>query len=586
LKRFLVPLLGVILLMSFFPLAVSFKDSFIHDIYGEQSFAGFDNYVYLFSDEGFWLSLGITVIWAVASTALMIYGGLSAALFLFKKGRKRVTSLAIFLLFVPWGIPAYMAVPIWRALIHGSSGNSLLKLLTGISVNLITQPGGAFIATLWVSFWMALPFTAFIFVGHLKKIPQDIVDAAKIDGANHRRLLSDILLPLMKPAVITVTVLNLVKFLKDFTVIFLMTGGGPPMPQLITERSILGATTTAEVFLYDLFETARDIGIPSAFSFIMGLLILTLMLLWYQSQKRAKKEAIPVPKTRRRFGMASLDLARRGAAFGLHFGSFPVIAIVGAGTVLSVYALIWMSFSKVDTTYIDTLFPQFFTTQNFSDLFVKEGILRYYANSLWLSLSCALLIPALTFGASYAMTRISLRKQTTILTVVNLSTVLSGVHALIPLFVFFRIFRLTDSYLPLILIYLSHAIPFSLLTLKTYLEHFPPSFYELARLEGMSERGYLWKVLFPLSLSPIATSMIHAFLNAWNGFLAPMIFLNDDAKYPLSVKLYTYVGSVSSGDPKWGLFSAASILNLILVFALFGPLRRPLFQSTLSENSS
>jgi len=585
LKRFLVPLLGVILLMSFFPLAVSFKDSFLHDIYGEKTFAGFDNYVYLFSDRGFWLSLGITVIWALASTALMIYGGLSTALFLYKTGRKKVTSLVFFLLFVPWGVPAYMAVPVWRALIHGNSGNSLLKLLTGISVNLITQPGGAFIATLWVSFWMVLPFTAFIFVGHLKKIPQDVIAAAKIDGANHRRLLSDILLPLMKPAVITVTVLNLVKFLKDFTVIFLMTGGGPPMPQLITERSILGATTTAEVFLYDLFETARDIGIPSAFSFIMGLLILTIMLLWYRYQKRVKNAQSLISKTRP-FGRDPNDLARRSVAFGLHFGSFPLIALISAGTVLSVYALIWMSFSKVDTTYIDTFCPRFFTAQNFSDLFVKEGILRYYANSLFLSVSCALLIPALTFGAAYAMTRISLKKQTTILTVVNLSTVLSGVHSLIPLFVFFRIFKLTDSYLPLILIYLSHAIPFSLLTLKTYLEHFPPSFYELARLEGMPERTYLWKVLFPLSLSPIATSMIHTFLNAWNGFLAPMIFLNDDARYPLSVKLYTYVGSVSSGDPKWGLFSAASILNLILIFALFGPLRRPLFQSIVSENPS
>ena len=80
--------------------------------------------------------------------------------------------------------------------------------------------------------------------------------------------------------------------------------------------------------------------------------------------------------------------------------------------------------------------------------------------------------------------------------------------------------------------------------------------------------------------------MIYTFLNAWNGFLAPMIFLNDDAKYPLSVKLYTYVGKVSSGNPKWGLFSAASILNLIIVFALFSSLRRPLFQSVLAENSS
>ena len=583
-KRFLIPLLGVILLMSFFPLAVAFKDSFLHDIYGEKSFAGLDNYAYLFSDRGFWLSLGITVIWAVTSTAIMIYGGLSTALFLNKRGA--LQKLVFFLLFIPWGIPAYIAVPIWRALIHGNSGNSLFRLLTGITINLFTQPVGAFFATLWVGFWMALPFTAFIFVGHLKKIPRDIIDAARIDGANHRWLLSDIILPLMKPAVIAVTVLNLVKFLKDFTVIFLITGGGPPMPQLITERSILGATTTAEVFLYDLFESARDIGIPSAFSFILGLLILIIMLLWYKSQRQARHRSTRTLKARPSFGRAPFELSRRGAALGLHFGSLPLVALVSIGTILSSYALIWMSFSKVDTTYIDTFLPRFFTWRNYTDLFVKEGIPRYYANSLFLSLTSALLIPVLTFGASYAMTRISLKKQTTILTIVNLSTVLSVVHSLIPLFVFFRVFQLTDTYFPLVLIYLSHSIPFSILTLKTYLESFPASFHELALLEGMPERSYLWKVLFPLSLSPIATSMIYTFLNAWNGFLAPMIFLNDDAKYPLSVKLYTYVGKVSSGNPKWGLFSAASILNLIIVFALFSSLRRPLFQSVLAENSS
>jgi ABC-type glycerol-3-phosphate transport system permease component len=582
--RFLIPLLGIVILMSFFPLAVSLKDSFFHDIYGEKSFAGFDNYRYLFSDSGFWYSLGITVIWAVACTILVLLGGLVAALFLYRKGRFR--RFFLFILCIPWGIPAYIAVPVWRALIHGNSGESLIKRVTGLTINLMSNPPGAFMATLWVSFWMALPFTTFLFVGHLRKIPGDILSAARIDGAGRITIVSEIVFPLLKPAFPMVAVLNLVKFIKDFTVIFLMTVGGPPLPQLITKRSILGLTTTAEVFLYDLFQTSRDIGIPSAFSFIMGTLILVIMLFWYRSNRirHVRNEKTGYKRLPKR--LVESGLLKNGAAILFHTGMYPLVFLVASGSILCLYSLFWMSFSKVNTTFIDRWVPSFFTASNYSRLFGEEQILRYYANSMFLSLTCALLLPMVTFGAAYAMTRISLRKQTAILSVVNLSTVLTGVHSLVPLYVFFRTFGLSDSYIPLILIYLSHSIPFSLLAIKTYLESFPSSFRELALLEGMTEKQYLLKVLFPLSLSPVATSMIHVFLNAWNGFLAPMIFLNDDTRYPLSLKLYTYVGTVSSGNPKWGLFSAASLLNILLIFLLFIPLKRSLFQSELSEYTS
>ncbi len=68
--------------------------------------------------------------------------------------------------------------------------------------------------------------------------------------------------------------------------------------------------------------------------------------------------------------------------------------------------------------------------------------------------------------------------------------------------------------------------------------------------------------------------VLYAFIGAWNGFLAPLVFLTDDARYPISLKLFSLVGNIASGTPRWNLFAAGSLLNLALVAALTALPRR------------
>ena len=71
----------------------------------------------------------------------------------------------------------------------------------------------------------------------------------------------------------------------------------------------------------------------------------------------------------------------------------------------------------------------------------------------------------------------------------------------------------------------------------------------------MSGPGYAFRILLPLSLPPLFTAVMTAFIGAWNGFLAPLLFLNDEKHYTISLKLYSWVGTLGSGNPVWNLFS-------------------------------
>jgi len=158
-----------------------------------------------------------------------------------------------------------------------------------------------------------------------------------------------------------------------------------------------------------------------------------------------------------------------------------------------------------------------------------------------------------------------------------------GIHSLIPLFILFRILGLLGGYVPLVTVYLFHALPFSLFTLKTFLDRLPPSYEEEAALEGMKPLSYILRIIAPLAAPALAAAMMTAFISAWNGFLVPLVFLTDDRLYTIGVKLHSYVGSVASGNPRWNIFAAASVVNMIFVGLLLWRFKNPLRQNDLAE---
>lgn len=616
----LFPLAVLLFLAGALPFFVAIRDSFFHDIYGQRSFAGWGNYRFLAGDRAFALSFGISALWAALQSFLVTVAGYSLAVFMFEE--RRLKGLAYAALLVPWGIPAIISLPLWRMIIHGAGGDSILAALFGIRVNLLTDGAPSFCAALLVATWMRLPAAVFVLYGALSKLPRRLIDAARLDGAGRAVISTHIYWPLVRGSALAVFALEFASGFKEFSVPFLLTGGGPPLLAGITDRTIVGATTTLEVYLYDLFQGGEDYGLAAAYAAIAGLAVALLTSLALLVGGKSQKESTSSRKSEKRRKLASAasrylfpwrratctgrrpplirrrghtpELCSRGRPFrvpgqgyfadgaALFLRSFLALA-AGSSALLLIFALVRTAFSGLSSTYIDSFLPPYPTLANFPAIFTEDGVGRNFANTLVVAVVTALICPFLILPAALHLRHFRVEKRAFAFGLVQALGAAGGMHSLVPLYGIFRGLGLVDSYVPVVFVYLFHAAPFALFIATAFLEGLPPSLEESAEIEGAGRGRIFFSILFPLSLPVAVTAAMCAFLAAWNGFLVPLLFLNDDAKYTIAIRLYTYVGSLASGAPKWNRFAAASLVNLLVVALVLWRLKGPLGRAPTSE---
>jgi multiple sugar transport system permease protein len=267
------------------------------------------------------------------------------------------------------------------------------------------------------------------------------------------------------------------------------------------------------------------------------------------------------------------------------------LAVLSSGILL--FSLLRLSFSGLSAVFFDTLVPRYPTLRAYGAVLLEEGLLRSLANTLLLALPVALAVPAVTLPAAAALwgwrsggtrRRGQRRDGNGGLAIlgVQLLGLVTGMHAIVPLYVLVRRLGLVGSPLPIVAVYTAHAAPFALLSLRAAFRSLPASLADVARAEGMGPWGYLARVLVPLLAPVLLVIGAVGFLGAWNGFLVPLVFLTDDARYPVSVKLFSLVGSIGSASPRWNLFAAGSVVNLVVVGVLTAAIRRPMGESVLS----
>ncbi|MCK5202012.1 MAG: sugar ABC transporter permease, partial [Spirochaetales bacterium] len=293
-----------------------------------------DNFRFILKDAAFPYSLNITVLWALLNVILSLILGFLLALRLIRQRRR--SSVLYKMLLIPWGIPVYIAIPLWRAFLHGNGGESVITRLTGFQINLMYDPVAGFLGALAVSLWMSVPLSAFVFAGHMRKIPGQIIEAARLDGAGEGELAIHIYIPEIRESLLAMGVLNFIKAFKEFTLVFMLTAGGPPLISGITNRHIVGATTTLGVFLYEIFLQTNDWGINAAYALIMAVLVIFIMVLWIFIKKGA-----PL----RSFLLLSV--------FAQIPGGTPVLWLLGGGYLASIAVpslLLW--FTAVHSLYL------------------------------------------------------------------------------------------------------------------------------------------------------------------------------------------------------------------------------------------
>jgi ABC-type sugar transport system permease subunit len=192
-------------------------------------FVGLDNFTEMFTDPATWHALGNNAIWIVIGTAAPMIIGLLVAVLIWS-GRTG-GSIYRLLFFLPFILPGVAIGIVWGWIYDPVNGwiNQVLRAvgLDSWARGWLGDPDTAIFAVLATAIWATCGFVTMIILSALRNVDVELVDAARIDGANAGRRLWHILLPQIMPVFLMVLTLTLVGGFSVFDIIFIMTGGGP-----------------------------------------------------------------------------------------------------------------------------------------------------------------------------------------------------------------------------------------------------------------------------------------------------------------------------------------------------------------------
>ena len=252
--------------------------------------------------------------------------------------------------------------------------------------------------------------------------------------------------------------------------------------------------------------------------------------------------------------------------------------LVTAVALIPFWNIIWIAFSRGNSSVPTSFFPDNPTLDNFRRLFTQESIHLNFANSLLIALGSASICVILTALAAYGFSRYTFKAKKEMMVGVFTLKMFTGILTLIPFYLIMFNLGLIDTYIGAILAFSTHTIPLALWIIKGYIDSIPKELDESAMVMGNSRFRVLRKIILPLSGPAIAITFLLNFLSTWNGFLMAFVLLQSPGKYTLPIKLYTFLGSIESSSPEWGLFAAASILVTIPLLLVFVFLRNYLLK--------
>ena len=275
-------LIAPILLISFglvlYPIVqdiyISTTDKTLGDEIGKKvNFVGLKNYEALLGNEAFINSLKVTLLYALLFVVLSVGAGLLTALLVNKKFRGRGGIRA--LMTAPWAFPDIATVIVFIWIFNTAFGvvNVLGPWLPfDTSGGWLTSSPLAFVSVNIISMWKTFPFYSIVFLAALQSVPDDLLEAAYVDGANAFQRFRTVTLPSIRPTLYLLCVLAFIFAFRQFSMIYLTTGGGPERD---TETLVLSVYNTA--FKYYDYALSSAIGVTGlVITFLVALGYLTL----------------------------------------------------------------------------------------------------------------------------------------------------------------------------------------------------------------------------------------------------------------------------------------------------------------------
>ena len=209
--------------------------------------------------------------------------------------------------------------------------------------------------------------------------------------------------------------------------------------------------------------------------------------------------------------------------------------------------------------------------KSYLNLFTETDFLLWTWNSIIISFVVTLTGVIFASTGGYALSRFKFKGREFGMIALMTTQMFPATMLLLPFFILLSYLELINSYIGLIIIYSSTALPFCIWQMKGYYDTIPPSLEESARLDGCTRYQAFYKIILPLSSPALVITALFSFMASWSEYVVAAIILQDPKLYTLPLGLKSFQASLST---QWGLYAAGAVVVSIPVCILFISLSR------------
>lgn len=257
---------------------------------------GFDNFADMLGGNALWTDALVrvfiwTFIWAILAVATCFFGGMILAVIL-HESKLRIKPLFQAIFILPYAIPAVVSLLVWRNMLNGAFGavnKTLMELgIIDTAIPWLTDPNMARFTVVLINLWCGFPYFMLLTMSAMTAIPQDVKEAAALDGATGIQRFRYITFPLVLFQTAPLLIMSFAANFNNFGAIFFLTNGGPNMPD--TTRTGAGATDILVSWIYQLTVGLLEYHYGAVIAVLIFLVLAPIAIIQFRRTKAFKGE--------------------------------------------------------------------------------------------------------------------------------------------------------------------------------------------------------------------------------------------------------------------------------------------------------
>lgn len=221
----------------------------------------------------------------------------------------------------------------------------------------------------------------------------------------------------------------------------------------------------------------------------------------------------------------------------------------------------------------DQIIPTYITLENFRQVLFQSNFVRYFMNSIFITVVTTVICMVLSVMAAYGLTRYYIIGSEKLKMAVLMTRMFPGILLCIPFYIIMKQIQLIDSYVGLIMMYCSFTLPFAIWNTCAFFNTIPWELEEAAMIDGCGRLRSFFAVIVHVAKPGLFVTALFCFMSSWDEYMYASIFINTTLKKTIQVGMQDFVGHYSVD---WGLLMSAVVISLIPLLLFFALVQKNL----------